>query len=410
MTQQRIYILGGAQTDFARNWTREGHSIYDLFHDVVDQGLAQTGLAPADIEVGHVGNFAAEVYVGQGQLGGFFGHIHPDWATLPASRHEAACASGSMALLAAMADLRAGNYQTACVVGIEIMRNVPGEQGAENLRSAAWAGRESEDTPFVWPCLFNNLAEEYDRRYGLDMAHLAQISEINFANAKRNPLAQTRKWAFTDTSFSQDDAANPPVLGRLRKQDCGQITDGAAVVFLATEEKAAEYARSRGIALESLPFIKGWGHRNAPLLAQAKFDLSADQPYIYPHVNQLFKDALGRAGLSGVGAIDGLEVHDCFNITEYMVIDHIGLHQPGQAWRAVEEGSIAPGGRLPINASGGLIGLGHPVGATGVRMALDCYKQVTGKAGDYQIEGAKNMMTFNLGGTATTCASLVIGV
>lgn len=410
MTQQRIYILGGAQTDFARNWTREGHAIYDLFHDVVDQGLAQTGLAPADIEVGHVGNFAAEVYVGQGQLGGFFGHIHPDWATLPASRHEAACASGSMALLAAMADLRAGNYQTACVVGIEIMRNVPGEQGAENLRSAAWAGRESEDTPFVWPCLFNNLAEEYDRRYGLDMAHLAQISEINFANAKRNPLAQTRKWAFTDTSFGQDDAANPPVLGRLRKQDCGQITDGAAVVFLATEEKAAEYARSRGIALESLPFIKGWGHRNAPLLAQAKFDLSADQPYIYPHVNQLFKDALGRAGLSGIDAIDGLEVHDCFNITEYMVIDHIGLHQPGQAWRAVEEGSIAPGGRLPINASGGLIGLGHPVGATGVRMALDCYKQVTGKAGDYQIEGAKNMMTFNLGGTATTCASLVIGV
>lgn len=409
MSEQKIYLLGGAQTDFARNVYREGGSIYDLFKEVVEQGLAETRLAPADIEVGHVGNFAGEVYVGQGQLGGFFGHVCPEWSQLPASRHEAACASGSMALLAAIADLKAGHYQSACVVGIEIMRNMPGIQGAENLRSAAWAGRESVDSPFVWPCLFNDLVEEYDRRYGIDMSYLREISALNFANAQRNPLAQTRTWEFGEQAFSEDDGENAHVIGRLRKQDCGQITDGAAVLFLATEAKAADYARQRGISLDSLPYIKGWGHRNAPLLARSKYELSADCDYIFPHVRQLFRDALGRAQLPGMQSIDGMEVHDCFNITEYMVIDHAGIYAPGEAWRAVEDGVIAPGGSLPINTSGGLIGLGHPVGATGVRMALDCYRQVVGAAGDYQIDGARNMMTFNLGGSATTCASLIIG-
>ena len=68
------------------------------------------------------------------------------------------------------------------------------------------------------------------------------------------------------------------------------------------------------------------------------------------------------------------------------------------------------GGRLPINPSGGLIGLGHPVGATGVRMALDAFKQVTGRAGDYQVEGAKTCQTLNIGGSTTTTVSLVVGV
>ena len=93
-----------------------------------------------------------------------------------------------------------------------------------------------------------------------------------------------------------------------------------------------------------------------------------------------------------------------------MAIDHSGLTAPGESWKAVEEGRIALDGDFPINTSGGLIGLGHPVGATGIRMALDCAKQVTGKAGGYQIPGATNMQTFNMGGSTTTCASLVIGV
>ena len=122
------------------------------------------------------------------------------------------------------------------------------------------------------------------------------------------------------------------------------------------------------------------------------------------------QEAILRAGFRQVTDLDGLETHDCFSVTEYMAIDHSGLTAPGESWKAVEEGRIARDGDFPINPSGGLIGLGHPVGATGVRMVLDCARQVTGRAGAYQLPGAKNMLTFNVGGSTTTCASFVVGV
>jgi acetyl-CoA C-acetyltransferase len=93
-----------------------------------------------------------------------------------------------------------------------------------------------------------------------------------------------------------------------------------------------------------------------------------------------------------------------------MAIDHFGITKPGESWKAVEEGAIEIDGKHPINPSGGLIGAGHPVGATGVRQLLDSYKQVTGTAGDYQVEGAKNFQTLNIGGSGTTSVSFVVGV
>lgn len=405
----RIYILGGYQTDFAQNWARNGITLFDGFADTVCKGLAATGLDASEINVGHVGNFVADLFTGQAHLGGFFGHVNPALRFLPASRHEAACASGSMALLAAMADLEAGRYDLACVLGIEVMRNVSGDQAANNLRAAAWVDREWCDTPYVWPCAFDQLVEVYQQRYGIDRAHLAAISQKNFANARTNPNAQTRNWQFGADSFTANDAANPVVSGHIRRQDCGQITDGAAVVFLATAARAKQYAQRRAIPLESLPWIQGWGHINAPMLLAEKLEQAEPGRYLFPHVRELFRQTLARAGLPDVRSVQGLEVHDCFNITEYMILDHAGLHAPGEAWRAIEDGTTSRTGLLPVNASGGLIGLGHPVGATGVRMALDCYRQVRGLAGDNQIEGAQRMMTFNLGGSTTTCASLIIG-
>jgi len=405
-----VYILGGWQTDFASNWARRDMDLADAFSEVVGQGLDSVGLDPKDIEVGHVGNFVSELFARQGLLGGFFGLVHPDFDGLPTARHEAACASGSVAILAASAEIEAGRYDLACVVGLEQMRNVSGQTAAEYLGAAAWTGHEFGDATYVWPRAFSDLAEEYERRYGLKYEHLMRIAEINFANAKRNPNAQTRQWAFNDKSFTTDDEANPVVEGRTRKQDCGQVTDGSAVIFLASEKRAAEYAAKRGVPLESLPRIKGWGHRSAPISYSAKVRASADQPYVFPQVRRAIEDARRRAGVTDLGQIDVVETHDCFTTTEYMAIDHLGLTAPGEAWKAIEAGDIEIGGRLPINPSGGLIGLGHPVGATGVRMALDAFKQVTGRAGDYQVEGAKTCQTLNIGGSTTTTVSLVVGV
>ena len=405
-----VYLLGGWQSDFSTNWARQGMDLADAFSEVVGQGLQATALDASEVETGHVGNFVGDLFAGQGLLGGFFGLVHPDFDGLPTARHEAACASGSVAILAATAEIEAGRYDLACVVGMEQMRNVSGLQAAQNLGAAAWAGHEFQDARYVWPAAFSNLAEEYDRRYGLKYEHLMRIAEINFANAKRNPNAQTREWVFNDKSFTADDEANPVVEGRTRKQDCGQVTDGAAVLFLASPKRAAEYADRRGIALESLPQIKGWGHRSAPISYAAKIKASEGKEYVFPQVRRAIEDAHRRAGVADISQVDLVETHDCFTTTEYMAIDHLGLTAPGESWKAIEDGSIEMGGRLPINPSGGLIGLGHPVGATGVRMALDAFKQVTGKAGDYQVEGAKTAQTLNIGGSTTTTVSLVVGL
>ncbi len=405
-----VYLLGGWQSDFSTNWARQGMDLADAFSEVVGQGLQATALDASEVETGHVGNFVGDLFAGQGLLGGFFGLVHPDFDGLPTARHEAACASGSVAILAATAEIEAGRYDLACVVGMEQMRNVSGLQAAQNLGAAAWAGHEFQDARYVWPAAFSDLAEEYDRRYGLKYEHLMRIAEINFANAKRNSNAQTREWVFNDKSFTADDEANPVVEGRTRKQDCGQVTDGAAVLFLASPKRAAEYADRRGIALESLPQIKGWGHRSAPISYAAKVKASEGKEYVFPQVRRAIEDAHRRAGVADISQVDLVETHDCFTTTEYMAIDHLGLTAPGESWKAIEDGSIEMGGRLPINPSGGLIGLGHPVGATGVRMALDAFKQVTGKAGDYQVEGAKTAQTLNIGGSTTTTVSLVVGL
>lgn len=403
-----VYVLGGWQSDFSRNWARDGMEIADGFAETLNQGLAAARLDPAEIESGHVGNFVGDLFAGQGLLGGFFGLADPAFDGLPTSRHEAACASGSVAILAAMAEIEAGRYDLSCVIGLELMRNVPGAIAAQHLGAAAWAGHEYGDARYVWPRAFSDVAEEYDRRYGVKYEHLMRISQVNFGNAKRNPNAQSRGWEFPANAFTQDDELNPVIEGRTRKMECGQVTDGAAVVFLASPARAAEYAAKRGISIESLPRISGWGHRSAPISYRQKIATSEGAEYVFPQVRRAILEARERAGVTDLSRIDAVETHDCFAMTEYMAIDHLGLTAPGESWKAVEAGDIEIGGKLPINPSGGLIGLGHPVGATGVRMALDAYKQVSGTAGDYQVEGAKTVQTLNIGGSTTTTVSLIV--
>src|SRR5205807_5306869 len=164
-----------------------------------------------------------------------------------------------------------------------------------------------------------------------------------------------------------------------------------------------------GLAVDDLPRITGWGHRTAPMLLADKLRLSQGSPYLFPHLRSAVEDAYRRAGIGGPDDLDAIETHDCFTITEYAAIDHFGLTDPGESWKAIEEGAIERDGLIPINPSGGLIGLGHPVGATGVRMLLDATKQVTGTAGDYQVPNAHKVATLNIGGSCTTVVSLIVG-
>ncbi|MGH8010865.1 MAG: acetyl-CoA acetyltransferase, partial [Candidatus Binataceae bacterium] len=328
---------------------------------------------------------------------------------IPTSRHEAACASGSGAILAASAEIEAGRYDLAAVVGIEQMKTVDSVTGGDYLGTAGWYERECKGKDYPFPRLFGRLGDEYDSRFGLKDEYLAHISAVNYSNAKRNPNAQTRNWFMSESNAQQTSKFNQVIAGRIKVSDCSQVTDGTAVLFLASEKFASEYARRHGLKLDDLPRILGWGHHTAPIEFDAKVAESKNDKYVLPHTRAAILDAFRRAEVASVWDVSGIETHDCFTTSEYMAIDHFGLTAPGESWKAVEEGVIEMGNKMPINPSGGLIGAGHPVGATGVRQMLDCYQQVVGKAGDYQVEEAKKFAMLNIGGSGTTSCAFVVG-
>ncbi|WP_020500856.1 acetyl-CoA acetyltransferase [Sciscionella marina] len=401
MSESNIWVLGGFQTDFARNFQREGLDFAALSREVVTGALEAAAVAASDVEVIHVGNAFGQLFTAQGQLGAMPSTVCPDLWEVPASRHEAACASGSIAALAAMSDLRAGAYDSALVLGLELEKTVPGDDAAQTLGAAAWVGYEGQDAKFMWPYMFDKVAEEYDRRYGIRDEHLHAIAQLNFDNGRNNPNAQTRDWQVPNLRTA-DDATNPPVEGRVRRFDCSQITDGGAGVVLVNDQYLCEHPGAKPWGR-----IAGWGHKTVGLGLQQKLEHSSGHDYVLPHLRHAVEDAFKRAQVA-LDDLDGLETHDCFTPSEYVAIDHIGLTAPGESWKAIENGDIEKDGRLPINPSGGLIGGGHPVGASGVRMLLDAAKQVRGIAGDYQIEGAQTFATLNFGGSTATTVSLIV--
>ena len=412
----KVYILGGAQTDFERNWTKEGKGMVALLKEAMADGLAGAGLTFDDVKnlnsenrvACFVGNFIAEKYCDQGHLGAFLTEVDPAFYGVPSARYEAACASSSVAIDSAATKIRADEYDVCVVVGWELMKTVESRIGGDYLGRAAYYQKEGKGIDLPFPKLFGKLADETLKKYpDLDekryMDALAKISVINYSNAKRNPLAQTRKWFMSyEQASTRGTDTNPLVGGRLGVSDCSQVTDGAAVVVLCSERFIAE----RG--LQGKPVIKGYGHRVAPMLFEKKMADNESSAYTLPWTRQACLDAYKRAGLT-VDDIDVFETHDCFTSSEYAAISAFGITEPGKEYQAVEDGTIGFDGAKPINPSGGLIGAGHPVGGSGARMLLDLYKQVTGTAGGYQVQGAKNAMMLNIGGSATTNYVYIVG-
>ncbi|MBZ0254165.1 MAG: thiolase domain-containing protein, partial [Candidatus Methylomirabilis sp.] len=246
------YLIGGAQTDFARNWSREGKTFLDVLRAAVEGALDDAGLdlgevarlAREDRVQAFVGNFQADQFLKQAHLGAFLTEADPAFHGVPSARYEAACASGSVALDAAATKIRAGDCDLAVVVGIEVMRNVPVEQGNDYLGAAAVYEDEARGVPFVFPVIFGRLTDRILARANgapesriLDA--LSEISRTNFANAKANPNAQTRAWDVSPERMKARDEESRDVYGgRTRYSDCCQVTDGAAAVLLASPRYA----------------------------------------------------------------------------------------------------------------------------------------------------------------------------
>ena len=229
---------------FACNYRRDDREISDLVADGVHATLAAAGVDPTDIECIHVGNAFGELFAGQGHLGAMPATVVPELWGVPRRGTKPPARRAASRRSSAMADIEAGRYDCVLVLGVEQERNVSGADAARHLGAAAWIGHEGETATFMWPHTFSLLGDEYDRRYGLDDAHLAAIAELNFRNARANPNAQTRDWAITTESFGADDSLNPVVEGRIRRHDCSQVTDGAAGVVLVSR---TVHGRPRGL-------------------------------------------------------------------------------------------------------------------------------------------------------------------
>lgn len=412
----KVFILGGRQTDFERNWTKEGKNVLALLREVVDEGLKDCNISYEEIEElnrenrisAFIGNFIAEKYIEQGHLGALLTEVHPAFYGMPSARYEAACASGSVALDTAITKIQAGIYDVAIVVGWELMKTVDAKTGGDFLGRAAYYEVEGKGIDFPFPKLFGQLADCMIEKYHMNeerlLNSLALISDINYSNAKRNPLAQTRSWFMNkEQAALRGTTTNTIVGGKLAIADCSQVTDGAALVVLVSEKYAKEKCKDK-----KLPVVKGFGHRVAPMVFSEKMKENVNSPYILPWTKCAVDEAYTRAGLS-LKDIDVFETHDCFTSSEYAAISAFGITKPGEEYKAVENGIIAFEGEKPINPSGGLIGCGHPVGASGTRMFLDLYKQVTNQAGAYQVNGAKNGLMLNIGGSATTNYVYILG-
>ena len=369
----RIYVLGGEQTDFARNWKRERKSMIAIFKEIIEDSFSKIDMNYDEIKelkeknkIGlFVGNFNSEQYLNQGHLGAFFTEVNPVFYGIPSARYESACAASSSAIDAAISKIKCGTFDMAIVLGIELMKTVDSKTGGDYLGAAAHHETEAKGIEFPFPKLFARLADELIKKYNLNvnqfMDNLGEISKINYENAKRNPKAQTRQWFMEkEQTMNRGTKTNSLVAGRLAITDCSQVTDGAALVVLSSDNYAKKYCKQRGLNLSEIPYIKGWGHRVAPFQFSKKIKDSANSPYVLRWTRQAIVDAYNMANLT-VEDIDFFETHDCFTSSEYASISSFGLTEPGKERKAIESGLISFTGDKPINPSGGLIGCGHPV-------------------------------------------------
>lgn len=356
-------------------------TLESLIVQVSSEAISNAGIEPGQID---------EIYLGQFNSGmmplafpsSLALQVSPDLANVAATRVENACASGSAAFQQGTKALLAGTAKTVLVIGAEKMTHAGAEVVGAGLLGADYdmAGKAST-TGFTG--LFAEVAKHYGKRYGdANLGYvLGSIAAKNHRNGVDNPYAQLRKDLGEDFCRTVSDK-NPMVADPLRRTDCSPVSDGAAAVVLSTSPTGGATAPVR---------LAGFGHAND------FFPAARRDPVAFEATRASWQRALAMAGV-GLADLDFAEVHDCFTIAELLMYEAMGLTEPGQGARAIEEGWVYKDGKLPVNVSGGLKAKGHPVGATGVSQHVIAAMQLAGTAGDMQLPAPRRAAVQNMGG------------
>lgn len=406
-------MVGGAHSTYtgrgAPGFVAKGHpdfgkvqnpSIEDHLREAVEGCLAETGVDPALVDKGYVGNFLGELFVKQGQAGALVARVCPALDGKPFARTDAACASGGVAVLACLDALHA-SADVCLAAGVEIETTVGSREAADFMARAAHYATERPLDEFLFPHLFARRAKAYTEAYGKTREDVARAVVKAYRNGRKNPKAHMRAVSMdleTATAVTDKNQflTDPTLRPHMTLTDCSQLSDGASALILANEAGLAKLGIPESRATE----ITGVGYKVAGL------GLPSD-PLHLSNAARAAAEAYRDAGI-GPAEVGVAELHDCFSITEIQLYEALGFAPDGRGTDLLKDGATEIDGRIPVNTGGGLMSFGHPVGATGVKQVLEVHRQLTGKCGAYQVPSAPRFgLSANIGGDDRTAVVVV---
>lgn len=379
-----VSVIGVGSTPFTK---MEGKSIVDLAVQACTEALGDAGLEPGKIQALFVGNFTSGILTGQ-EILAFAVANRLGLPGIPAGKTEGACASSSVAFRTGLVEVAAGGIDYALVVGVEKMTSASTSRVTAALASALDQSKEGR-CGLTFPGVFAMMARRHMHEFGTTREQIAMVSIKNRKNGVKNPIAQFRSEVTMEKIRSAKMITDPFVL-----YDCSPISDGAAAAILCPTEIARK-TTPRPITVLACEHAVG----------ASSMDYMSDM-VSFPATTIAAKRAYSAAGVSPED-LDVVELHDCFTIAEIIDSEDLGLFEKGKGGLAVEQGVTQPDGRMPINASGGLLSKGHPVGATGIGEIYEVCRQLRGEHPN-QIDGARLGLAHNLGGTGAIASVTIL--
>jgi len=374
-----VAIIGVGLTKFGERWDS---SIKELMAEAGLAALQDANITSKDINAIYGGSMTPGRFIGQEHVAALMAD-QLGLGNIPATRVENACASGGSALRQGYMAVASGIHDIVVVGGVEKMTDVSTSEATTALGGAG----DQEWELFqgiTFPGLYALMARRHMHDYGTTEEQLAAVAVKNHANAYKNKYAQFHKLITIDEVLNSKKVADP-----LKLLDCSPITDGAAAVVLAPLEIAKKYNDTpiKIAASEQASDTLRLADRESITSIKAA-RIAAENAYRHAGVTP--KD------------IDVAEVHDCFTIAEIIAMEDLGFFKKGEAAKAIEEGRTQINGDVSVNTSGGLKGCGHPVGATGIKQAVEITWQLRGEAEGRQVDGAEIGLTHNVGGSGAT--------
>ena len=376
---RRVAIIGAGMTKFGEDW-EEGFR--DLVVEAGLKALTDAGISGEKIDAGYVGTMASGKLIGQEHVGALIADymgLNP----IPITRVEGACASGALALRQGIMAIASGMKDIVVIGGVEKMTDLATGEVGDALGGAG----DQEWELFLgatFPGLYALMARRHMNDYGTTSEMLASVAVKNHKHGVKNKYAQYQKEITIDTVLKSKMVADP-----LHVFDCSPITDGAAALVLAPLEIAESYTKKpiEVAASTQASDTLALGARES--ITELKATKTAAEK-AYKKANVSPKD------------VDVAEVHDCFTIAEIMAIEDLGFFKKGEGGRASFEGKTTFGGDVVVNTSGGLKSAGHPVGATGVKQAVELTWQLRNEAEGRQVKDVNLGLAHNVGGSGAT--------